>query len=108
MKKIILTFLFIISFLNANELFPKLDKKIIDEANLLSSKVKDEINSILKDHEQRRNNQIQVVILQSLNGYDIENYSNLLIKQMNKEEQMRQKSVHDRDYLRLWTDYDRL
>lgn len=87
MKKIILTFLFIISFLNANELFPKLEKKIIDEANLLSSKVKDEINSILIDHEQRRKNQIQVVILQSLNGYDIENYSNLLMKQMNKEEQ---------------------
>lgn len=87
MKKIIFTFLFIISFLNANELFPKLDKKIIDEANLLSSKVKDEINSILIDHEQRRKNQIQVVILQSLNGYDIENYSNLLMKQMNKEEQ---------------------
>lgn len=86
MKKIILTFLFIISFLNANELFPKLEKKIIDEANLLSSKVKDEINSILIDHEQRRKNQIQVVILQSLNGYDIENYSNLLMKQMNKEE----------------------
>lgn len=87
MKKIILTFLFIISFLNANESFPKLEKRIIDEANLLSSKVKDEINSILMDHEQRRKNQIQVVILQSLNGYDIENYSNLLIKQMNKEEQ---------------------
>lgn len=86
MKKIILTFLFIISFLNANELFPKLEKKIIDEANLLSSKVKDEINSILIDHEQRRKNQIQVVILQSLNGYDIENYSNLLMKLMNKEE----------------------
>jgi uncharacterized protein len=86
MKKIILTFLFIISFLNANELFPKLDKKIIDEANLLSPKVKDEINSILTEHEGRRNNQIQVVILQSLNGYDIENYSNLLIKQINKKE----------------------
>ena len=100
MKKIILTFLFIISFLNANELFPKLDKKIIDEANLLSAKVKDEINSILMDHEQRRKNQIQVVILQSLNGYDIENYSNLLIQQMNKENRvllvisMAEKKIH--------------
>ena len=77
MKKIIILFLFIFSFLNADisQYFPKLDGRVIDEANLLSSAVKKDIDSILKKEESRTSNQIVVVILNSLNGYTIEDYS---------------------------------
>lgn len=77
MKKIILILLFIFSFLNADitQYFPKLDGRIIDQVNLLSPAMKNDINSILKDHEKRKTNQIVVVILESLHGYEIEDYS---------------------------------
>ena len=80
MKKITLTLLLIFSFINANmtQYFPKLEGNIIDQANLLSPAVKNDINSILKEHEKRRSNQITVVILESLNGYKIEDYSKQL------------------------------
>lgn len=80
MKKITLTLLLIFSFINANmtQFFPKLEGNIIDQANLLSPAVKNDINSILKEHEKRRSNQITVVILESLNGYKIEDYSKQL------------------------------
>ena len=56
MKKIIILFLFIFSFLNADisQYFPKLDGRVIDEANLLSSAVKKDIDSILKKEEVER------------------------------------------------------
>ena len=77
MKKIIISLLFIFSFLNADisQYFPKLEGRVIDEANLLSSAVKKDIDSILKKEESRTSNQIVVVILNSLNGYTIEDYS---------------------------------
>ena len=77
MKKIILVLLFVFSFLNADitQYFPKLDGRIIDQVNLLSPAMKNDINSILKDHEKRKTNQIVVVILESLHGYEIEDYS---------------------------------
>ena len=77
MKKILLTLLFIFSFLNADitQYFPKLEGRIIDQVNLLSPAIKNDINSILKDHEKRKTNQIVVVILDSLHGYEIEDYS---------------------------------
>ena len=55
MKKILLTLLFIFSFLNADitQYFPKLEGRVIDEANLLSSAVKKDIDSILKKEESR-------------------------------------------------------
>ena len=77
MKKIILILFFIFSFLNAEitQYFPKLEGRIIDQVNLLSPAIKNDINSILKDHEKRKTNQIVVVILDSLHGYEIEDYS---------------------------------
>ena len=82
MNKILLTLILIFSFINANitQEFLQLDGKIIDQAELLSSKVKEDINSILTDHENRRKNEIEVVILKSLNGFEIENFSTLLMK----------------------------
>ncbi len=77
MKKIILVLLFIFSFLNADitQYFPKLDGRVIDQANLLSPAVKKDIDSILKTEEDKTSNQIVVVVLNSLNGYTIEEYS---------------------------------
>lgn len=77
MKKVILILLFIISFLNADitQYFPKLEGRVIDQTNLLSPAVKKDIDSILKEQEKKTSNQIVVVILNSLNGYTIEDYS---------------------------------
>ena len=77
MRKITFLLLFIFSFLNADisQYFPKLEGRVIDEANLLSPAVKKDIDGILKKEENRTSNQIVVVILNSLNGYTIEDYS---------------------------------
>lgn len=77
MKKIIISLLFIFSFLNADitQYFPKLDERVIDQANLLSPDVKKDIDGILKKQEKETSNQIVVVILNSLNGYTIEEFS---------------------------------
>ena len=77
MKKIIILLLFILSFLNADitQYFPKLEGRVIDQANMLSPDVKKDIDGILKKHEKETSNQIVVVILNSLNGYTIEDFS---------------------------------
>ncbi|MCG3693721.1 TPM domain-containing protein [Aliarcobacter butzleri] len=77
MKKIIIFLLLIFNFLNADisQYFPKLEGRVIDEANLLSPEVKKDINNILKNEENKSSNQIVVVILNSLNGYSIEEFS---------------------------------
>ena len=77
MKKVLIFLLFIFSFLNADisEYFPKLEGRVVDQANLLTPAVKKDIDAILKEHERKTSNQIVVVILKSLNGYTIEEYS---------------------------------
>ena len=77
MKKILLTLIFIFSFLNADitQYFPKLEGRVIDQVNLLSVPVKNDINKILETHEKETSNQIVVVILDTLNGYPIEDYT---------------------------------
>lgn len=77
MKKIIIFLVLILNFLNADisQYFPKLEGRVIDEANLLSPEVKKDINNILKNEENKSSNQIVVVILNSLNGYSIEEFS---------------------------------
>ena len=77
MKKLIILLLFIFSFLNADitQYFPKLEGRVIDQANMLSPDVKKDIDGILNKHEKETSNQIVVVILNSLNGYTIEDFS---------------------------------
>ncbi len=77
MKRLIILLLFIFSFLNADitQYFPKLEGRVIDQANMLSPDVKKDIDAILKKHEKETSNQIVVVILNSLNGYTIEDFS---------------------------------
>lgn len=88
MKKIILILLLNFAFLNANitQFFPKQEGNIIDQENLLSQNVKNDINFILQDHQKRKSNQIIVVILKSLDGYKIEDYANQLKKYWNVED----------------------
>uniref|UniRef100_UPI0040485CE5 TPM domain-containing protein n=1 Tax=Aliarcobacter sp. TaxID=2321116 RepID=UPI0040485CE5 len=77
MKKILLILTLFLSFIFADitQSFPKLDGRVIDTINLLSSESKEKLTSILKNHEDETSNQIVVVILDSLNGYEIEEYS---------------------------------
>lgn len=88
MKSFLLIILLSFVFLHAetNQLFPKQDSNIIDQENLLSQNVKNDINNILQDHEKRKLNQIAVVILKSLNNYKIEDYSKQLKQQWNMKE----------------------
>jgi uncharacterized protein len=77
MKKILLILSLIINFLYADikDTFPKLMERVVDQAGVLSPKAKEDLNKILKEEEDKTSNQIVVVILNSLNGYSIEEYA---------------------------------
>ncbi|WP_321313083.1 TPM domain-containing protein [Halarcobacter sp.] len=77
MKKfliLILTTLFVQNILFAQIEFPQLTGRIVDEANILSVDKKEALINILEDNENQTSNQIVVVILKSLKGYDIADY----------------------------------
>lgn len=88
MNKILLILLLNFAFLNADitQYFPKQDGNIIDQENLLSQNVKNDINFILQDHQKRKSNQIIFVILKSLNDYKIDDYTNQLKKHWELED----------------------
>ncbi len=77
MKKILLILIFVLSFLNADitQYFPKLDGRVVDNANILSSTTINNLSAILKNHEDETSNQIVVVTLKSLNGYEIADFT---------------------------------
>lgn len=77
MKKILLILIFVLNFLNADitQYFPKLDGRVVDNANILSSTTKNNLSVILKNHEDETSNQIVVVTLKSLNGYEIADFT---------------------------------
>ena len=77
MKKIILTIFLIFNFLNADisENFPKLTGRVVDVANILTPEVKNQLTQTLKEEEEKTSNQIVVVVLNTLNGYSIEEYA---------------------------------
>lgn len=54
--------------------FPKLTSQVVDEANLFNNNEKSQLIHILSYHEKNSTNQIVVVTLKSLNGYDISEY----------------------------------
>jgi uncharacterized protein len=66
-------------FLLANSIFaldvPFLSGRVIDEANVLSSESKLSIENKLKDHEKATSNQVVVLIIPSLEGEVLEEYS---------------------------------
>jgi len=80
MKKILIV-LFLLSsftftsFANITDSFPQLTGRVVDNANLLSQSQKDSLTQILKTHEEKTSNQIVVLTLKSLDGYEIADYS---------------------------------
>lgn len=78
MKKITLAliyFLFLQSILFAEISFPELTGRVVDNAKILSIQEEETLSSLLQNHEKETSNQIIIVTLNSLNGYDIANYS---------------------------------
>lgn len=59
---------------------PALTGRIVDNANLLSSEAKLRLTNRLKALEQKTGDQIVVATVKTLNGYDIETYSNELFR----------------------------
>jgi uncharacterized protein len=54
--------------------FPALTGRVVDEAGLLPAQVENELGALLQSHEQATTNQVVVVTLKSLQGYDIADY----------------------------------
>jgi len=77
MKKLLLTILLLTNFIYANitDSFPQLTGRVVDNAQLLSQNQKENITAILKAHEEKTSNQIVVLTLNSLDGYEIADYS---------------------------------
>ena len=84
MKRMLLILIFSISLLSAaiNDFFPKEKSRIIDQAKLISSNTKDNLISILEKHEKETSNQIAIVILNTLHGYEIEDFSYKLARHL--------------------------
>ncbi len=76
-KKILLTLLLIFSFSFADitDSFPQLSGRVVDTANLLTPSQKEGLIATLKAQEEETSNQIVVVTLNSLEGYEIAEYS---------------------------------
>lgn len=58
--------------------FPALTGRVVDQAGLLDEQVEATLTATLAAHEAETSNQIVVVTLPSLNGYDITDYANRL------------------------------
>lgn len=66
--------LFSLSALAAEPEFPKLSGRVVDNAKLLSAATEQNLNQQLAAQEQRTGNQIVVVTLPDLQGYEISDY----------------------------------
>jgi len=62
------------TLLSAEPTFPELTSRVVDEATLFSAAQKAELESTLENHENNTSNQVVVVTLKSLDGYDIRDY----------------------------------
>ena len=58
----------------AAPVFPKLTGRVVDNAGMLDAATKQRITQHLQDHENATGNQVVVVTLPDLGGYDIETY----------------------------------
>lgn len=61
--------------------FPPLTDRVVDQANILSAVTKSELITLLAKHESETSNQIVVVTLNSLEGYEIADYGYQLGRQ---------------------------
>lgn len=74
MKKLILFCLLCLQFVYAQIEFPKLTGQVVDNANLLTQQTRASLTKMLQQHEKLTTNQIVVVTLPTLNGYEIADY----------------------------------
>lgn len=70
----ILSLFILATMLYAAPNFPKLTGRVVDNANILSESTKNKLNLMLANLEQNSSNQLVVVTLKSLQGYDIADY----------------------------------
>ncbi len=76
MKKLLLITLLLASFVSKAQLqVPYLSGRVVDEADVLSDNTIQELESVLKRHEDSTSNQIVVLIISSLEGEILEEYS---------------------------------
>ena len=68
------------TFLQAQSTFPQLTERIVDNAHLLDQKTTQNLTNILVQHERKTGDQIVIATLPSLQGQDIESYSNALFR----------------------------
>ncbi len=54
--------------------FPSLTDRVIDQANILSLSTESELKNLLSSHENETGNQVVIVTLKSLGGYEIADY----------------------------------
>jgi uncharacterized protein len=73
-KKVILSWLLALVPLLASPNFPELSGRVVDEAQMLTADQRAELTHRLQTHEHNSSNQIVVVTLVSLEGYDIADY----------------------------------
>jgi len=71
---ILLSWLIVLTGLQAAPDFPQLTDRVVDQAGLLSAPDEAALNAKLEQHEKETSNQIVVVTLKSLQGYDIADY----------------------------------
>jgi uncharacterized protein len=71
---LVCSLLFSLSALAAEPEFPKLSGRVVDNAKLLSAATEQNLNQQLAAQEQRTGNQIVVVTLPDLQGYEISDY----------------------------------
>lgn len=70
----LLVFLLLASTAGAEPTFPELTGRVVDQAGLLSAAEEDRLSQRLADEAQQSSNQVVVVTLKSLQGYDIADY----------------------------------
>jgi len=75
---LIIYILFFNTLLFSKPTFPLLTGRVVDSAQILSSIEESNLTSLLKKHEEQSSNQIVIVTITSLEGYDITEYGYLL------------------------------
>ncbi|MFK7854360.1 MAG: YgcG family protein [Granulosicoccus sp.] len=60
------------------QFFPELTGRVVDQANLLDAATTQSLDARLEAHEQETSNQLVIVTLPSLNGYEIADFANQL------------------------------
>lgn len=59
---------------SAQPAFPALTGRVVDQANILAADTRNQLSALLAEHEQNTSNQVVVVTIPTLEGYDIADY----------------------------------